>query len=177
MQDINVLKNSYLIIGGPHSKKSEVSSILSKELNLKLINLDREKYSYFDDFTDFDSSKYYKLIETKGELKALNYIHKYEMLHLNNVLDNLNFNAIIDFGNTYLIINDEKVLNKVKLFKNIILLVIDNDKINKLNDLDRKLYNNKILNDIATIKIKVENKTIDDIIKEIKNYISFKDIL
>ena len=62
MQDLNILKNSYLIIGGPNTKKSEISRELSKKLNLKLINLDREKYSYFEDFTEFDLNKYYNLI-------------------------------------------------------------------------------------------------------------------
>ena len=41
MQDLDILNNSYLIIGGPKSKKSEVARLLSKEL----------KYIY--DFTPF----------------------------------------------------------------------------------------------------------------------------
>ena len=84
MQDLEILTNSYLIIGGPKTKKSEVSLQLSKELGYKLINLDREKYAYFNDFTDYDSGKYYNLLENNIE-KAINYIHKYEMLHLKYV--------------------------------------------------------------------------------------------
>lgn len=173
MQDINILKNSYLIIGGPCSKKSEVSRKIAKLTNYKLINLDREKYSYFEDFTDFDSSKYYNLKE-KDEILSLKYIHKYEMKHLNYVLDNINSEVVIDFGNTYLIINDENILNKLKLFSNIILLENNNYKSN--NKLDKLLYKNKILS-IATIKININDDSVDDIVEKIENKIKFKDIL
>lgn len=173
MQDINILKNSYLIIGGPCSKKSEVSRKIAKLTNYKLINLDREKYSYFEDFTDFDSSKYYNLKE-KDEILSLKYIHKYEMKHLNYVLDNINSEVVIDFGNTYLIISDENILNKLKLFSNIILLENNNYKSN--NKLDKLLYKNKILS-IATIKININDDSVDDIVEKIENKIKFKDIL
>lgn len=173
MQDINILKNSYLIIGGPCSKKSEVSRKIAKLTNYKLINLDREKYSYFEDFTDFDSSKYYNLKE-KDEIFSLKYIHKYEMKHLNYVLDNISSEVVIDFGNTYLIINDENILNKLKLFSNIILLENNNYKSN--NKLDKLLYKNKILS-IATIKININDDSVDDIVEKIENKIKFKDIL
>lgn len=173
MQDINILKNSYLIIGGPCSKKSEVSRKIAKLTNYKLINLDREKYSYFEDFTDFDSSKYYNLKE-KDEMLSLKYIHKYEMKHLNYVLDNISSEVVIDFGNTYLIINDENILNKLKLFSNIILLENNNYKSN--NKLDKLLYKNKILS-IATIKININDDSADDIVEKIENKIKFKDIL
>ena len=173
MQDINILKNSYLIIGGPCSKKSEVSRKIAKLTNYKLINLDREKYSYFEDFTDFDSSKYYNLKE-KDEILSLKYIHKYEMKHLNYVLDNINSEVVIDFGNTYLVINDENILNKLKLFSNIILLENNNYKSN--NKLDKLLYKNKILS-IATIKININDDSVDDIVEKIENKIKFKDIL
>lgn len=173
MQDINILKNSYLIIGGPCSKKSEVSRKIAKLTNYKLINLDREKYSYFEDFTDFDSSKYYNLKE-KDEMLSLKYIHKYEMKHLNYVLDNISSEVVIDFGNTYLIINDENILNKLKLFSNIILLENNNYKSN--NMLDKLLYKNKILS-IATIKININDDSADDIVEKIENKIKFKDIL
>lgn len=173
MQDINILKNSYLIIGGPCSKKSEVSRKIAKLTNYKLINLDREKYSYFEDFTDFDSSKYYNLKE-KDEMLSLKYIHKYEMKHLNYVLDNISSEVVIDFGNTYLIINDESILNKLKLFSNIILLENNNYKSN--NKLDKLLYKNKILS-IATIKININDDSVDDIVEKIENKIKFKDIL
>lgn len=173
MQDINILKNSYLIIGGPCSKKSEVSRKIAKLTNYKLINLDREKYSYFEDFTDFDSSKYYSLKE-KDEILSLKYIHKYEMKHLNYVLDNISSEVVIDFGNTYLIINDENILNKLKLFSNIILLENNNYKSN--NKLDKLLYKNKILS-IATIKININDDSVDDIVEKIENKIKFKDIL
>lgn len=173
MQDINILKNSYLIIGGPCSKKSEVSRKIAKLTNYKLINLDREKYSYFEDFTDFDSSKYYNLKE-KDEILSLKYIHKYEMKHLNYVLDNISSEVVIDFGNTYLIINDENILNKLKLFSNIILLENNNYKSN--NKLDKLLYKNKILS-IATIKININDDSVDDIVEKIENKIKFKDIL
>ncbi len=173
MQDLDILNNSYLIIGGPNTKKSEVSRYLSKKYNLKLINLDREKHSFFDDFTDFDSEKYYKLIEKYGKIKALNYIHKYEMKHLNYVLDNIKDKVVIDFGNTYTLIDDINILNKIKLFNNIILLTTKN-----INDeFDRKLVNNKIINDIKKVSISVDNKSIESIIKEIENYKNYKDIL
>lgn len=173
MQDINILKNSYLIIGGPCSKKSEVSRKIAKLTNYKLINLDREKYSYFEDFTDFDSSKYYNLKE-KDEILSLKYIHKYEMKHLNYVLDNISSEVVIDFGNTYLIINDENILNKLKLFSNIILL--ENNNYKSDNKLDKLLYKNKILS-IATIKININDDSVDDIVEKIENKIKFKDIL
>ena len=173
MQDLNFYENSYLIVGAPKTKKSEISLLLKNELNYKLINLDREKHSYFNDFTDYDSSIYYNLLD-KNYIKALNYIHKYEMKHLNYVLDNINENVIIDFGNTYLIINDNNLLNKIKLYKNIVLLYKNNDN---LNEIEKKLKNNKILNDIFTIKICIDNKKNNDIIKEILNYKNFKDVL
>ena len=172
MQD---LINSYLIIGGPNTKKSEVSSLLAKTLKYKLINLDRDKYSYFNDFTDFDSEYYYNLMETKGELNAISYIHKYEMQHLNHVLDNISDNVVIDFGNTYLIIENNTILDKIKRFRNIILLKKDNIKTN--NILEKKLYRNKILDEIKTIEINIDNKEAKDIVKEIINYKKYKDIL
>ena len=176
MQDIEILNNSYLIIGAPNTKKSEVSRLLSKELNYKLINLDREKHAFFNDFTDYDFDIYQNLKEKKGEVSAINYIHKYEMKHLNYVLDNLNSNVIIDFGNTYTLINDEKILNKIKIFKNIVLLE-DKNNLNKNSDIKNKLYRNKVNYDIATIKINIKNKTIDAIVKEILNIKEFKDVL
>ena len=173
MQDLKIYENSYLIIGGPKTKKSEVSSVLSKELNYKLINLDREKHSYFNDFTDYDSSKYYNLLDSNFE-RAINYIHKYEMLHLNYILDNISEYVVIDFGNTYTLINDKDILNKIKLFKNIVLLSSDN---NELSDFEKKLTNNKILKEIRTIEINIDNKNTNNIIKEILNNKEFKEIL
>lgn len=173
MQDLEIYENSYLIIGGPKTKKSEVSIKLSKVLNYKLINLDREKYSYFDDFTDYDSSKYYNLLDSSFD-KAINYIHKYEMKHLNYVIDNISEYVVIDFGNTYTLINDKELLNKIKLFKNIVLLNSNN---NNLNDFEKKLTNNKILKEIRTIEVNIDNKNTNDIIKEILNYKEFKEIL
>jgi len=173
MQDLDIYNNSYLIIGAPNTMKSEISFLLKKELGFKLINLDREKYSYFNDFTDYESDMYYDLLENSFN-KALNYIHKYEMQHLNYILDNISENVIIDFGNTYLLIDDNEILNKLKLFKNIILLY-KNTK--ELNDIETKLKNNKVLDDIYTIKICIDNKNKSDIIKEILNFHTFKSIL
>lgn len=174
MQDIGIYNKSYLIIGGPNTKKSEVSRLLAKKLEYKLINLDREKYSFFNDFTDYDEEKYYKLIENKGKIKALNYIHKYEMKHLNYVIDNIDKNVVIDFGNTYLIIDDENIINKIKLFNNIVLLV---SKKEIVGELENKLNRNRLLSDLSTIKVNIDNKNIDDIVEEIINYKKFKDIL
>ena len=174
MQDLDILNNSYLIIGGPNNKKSEVSRILSKRLNIKLINLDREKHAYFNDFTDYDFKIYQEKEEKTGKSKALNYIHKYEMKHLKHILNNLKDIVVIDFGSTYTLIDEEELLNKLKLFKNIILL--KKDDIN-MNDFDRKLSNNKINKLLATTVINVDNKTVDNIVDEIINYKEFKDIL
>lgn len=174
MQDIEILNNSYLIIGAPNTKKSEVSRLLSKELNYKLINLDREKHAFFNDFTDYDFDIYQNLKEKKGINSAINYIHKYEMKHLNYVLDNLNSNVIIDFGNTYTLIDDKELLDKVKLFKNIVLL--ESDRTYK-NSFENKLNDNKINKLISTINISIVNKSVDDIITEIINHKEFKNIL
>lgn len=174
MQDLDICLNSYLIIGGPNTKKSEVSRYLSKKINYKLINLDREKYYYFNDFTDFDEEKYYKLIDVKGKMTALNYMHKYEMKHLNYILDNLNSYTVIDFGNTYLIIDDENIINKLKLFNNIVLLetnIVSDDELNS------KLNRNKLLNELSNIRVNVDDKSVDSIVDEIINYKKFKDIL
>lgn len=176
MQNLEIYNNSYLIIGGPKTKKSEVSLYLSKKLGYKLINLDREKHSYFNDFTDYDSSKYYSLLEKSTE-KAINYIHKYEMIHLNYVLDNITENVIIDFGNTYTLINDKNILDKLKLYKNIVLLNPDKKLMLNSDNISKKLYRNKIHIDLSTIEINIDNKNISDISKEILNYKRFKDIL
>ena len=173
MQDIDIYNNSYLIIGAPNTLKSEISLLLKKELGYKLINLDREKHAYFNDFTDYDSNIYYNLLE-KSYIKALNYIHKYEMQHLDDVLESIKENVIIDFGNTYLLIDSNNILSKIKLFKNIILLYKNN---NELNIIERKLKNNKILDDISTKKICIDNKNKDDIVKEILNLHKFKSLL
>ena len=176
MQDLEIYENSYLIIGGPKTNKSEVSIKLSKKLNYKLINLDREKHSYMGDFTDFDSSKYYNLLD-KGVEKAINYIHKYEMQHLSYVLDNIYSNVIIDFGNTYTLINNKELLNKIKLFKNIVLLIPNDELIKDSDEITKKLYNNKINKELATITINMSNKNVDEILVEILNYKKFKEIL
>ncbi len=175
MQDLSIFNESFLIIGGPNTNKSEVSRLLSKELNLKLLNLDREKHQYLNDFTDYDFDTYQKLKEC-NEVKALNYIHKYEMKHLEYVIDNIVDNVVIDFGNTYTLIDDKKMLNKIKMFKNIILLE-DEDNLNKDNSLKNKLYRNKVNYDIATIKIDIKNKNINMIVNEILNKKEFKDVL
>lgn len=177
MQDLEILNNSYLIIGGPHTKKSEVSMLLAKQLKYKLINLDREKHSYFDDFTDYDFKIYQLKLENNGREKALNYLHKYEMQHLKYVLENIEQNVVIDFGNTYTLIDEEELLNKIKLFKNIILLNPSDIQKEKMTDFDRKLSNNKINKSISTITINIDNKNAKDIVKEIINYKKFKDIL
>lgn len=174
MQDLEILNNSYLIIGAPKTKKSEVSFMLSKMLKYKLINLDREKYAFFDDFTDYDFNIYQNVKESNGEIKALNYIHKYEMKHLNYVINNIDKSVIIDFGNTYTLIDNEEILNKIKLFKNIILLESDNEIDNKF---DKKLSANKVNHLIATIKINIDNKSTEDIVKEILNNKEFKSVL
>ena len=176
MQDLKIYENSYLIIGGPNTKKSEVSLKLSKKLGYKLINLDRDKHSYFGDFTDFDSEKYYKLLDNDQE-KAINYIHKYEMLHLEYILNNINENIIIDFGNTYTLINDINILNKLKLFKNVVLLIPSDDIVNNYSVIDKKLYKNKINYELATIVIEIKNRASDLIVKDILNYKKFKEIL
>ena len=174
MQDIEILNNSYLIIGAPNTKKSEVSRLLSKEFNYKLINLDREKHAFFNDFTDYDFDIYQNLKEKKGEVSAINYIHKYEMKHLNYVLDNLSSVSVIDFGNTYTLIDDKELLDKVKLFKNIVLL--ESDRTYK-NSFENKLKDNKINKLISTINISIVNKSVNDIITEIINHKEFKNIL
>ena len=164
MQDLTILNDSYLIIGGPKSKKSEVARLLSKTLKYKLINLDREKYGYFDDFTEYDFNTYQNIKDKYGELKALNYIHKYEMKHLENILNNINDNVIIDFGNTYTIIDNKDILDKLKMFKNIILLesdILSND------EFYIKLKNNKINKILSTIKLNIDNKTTEEIVKKI----------
>ena len=176
MQDLEIYENSYLIIGGPKTKKSEVSKKLSEYLGYKLINLDREKHSYFNDFTDYDSSTYYNLLDKNIE-SAINYIHKYEMKHLEYILDNIKDNVVIDFGNTYTLINDNNILNKLKLYKNIVLLIQNDNIILNSNEIDKKLYKNRINKELSTIKINIENKDTDKIAKEIINYKKFKDIL
>jgi len=173
MQDIEYYNNSFLIIGAPNTMKSQISLILKNKLKYKLINLDREKHSYFNDFTDYDSSTYYSLLD-KSYNKALNYIHKYEMKHLDYVLNNINENVIIDFGNTYLLIDNIDIINKIKLFKNVVLLYNNYDS---LNEIDNKLKDNKILSNISTIKVNIDNKDTNDIIKEILNFNEFKNIL
>ena len=175
MQDLSIFNESFLIIGGPNTNKSEVSRLLAKALNLKLINLDRDKHQYLNDFTDYDFDTYQKL-KDNNELKALNYIHKYEMKHLECIIDNINENVVIDFGNTYTLIDDEKILNKIRMFKNIILLE-DEDNLNKDNSLKNKLYRNKVNYDIATMKINNKNKDSKRIVEDILKKYEFKDIL
>lgn len=175
MQDLSIFNESFLIIGGPNTNKSEVSRLLSKELNFKLINLDRDKHQYLNDFTDYDFAIYQKLKDS-SEIKALNYIHKYEMKHLEYVIDNIVENVVIDFGNTYTLINDKKIYNKIKMFKNIILLE-NKDYLNKNNDLKNKLYRNKVNYDILTMKINIKNKDSKKIVEDILNNKEFKDIL
>ena len=174
MQDLDIYNNSYLIIGAPNTKKSEVSMLLSKQLKYKLINLDREKISYFNDFTDYDFNMYQKIKEKYGNIKALNYIHKYEMKHLDYVLNNIEDNVVIDFGNTYTLINDSQILDKLKRFKNIILL---ESSIVSEDELYNKLKNNKINKILSTIKINIDNKTTEEIIKEILDYKEHKSVL
>jgi len=173
MQNLDIYNNSYLIIGAPKTRKSEVAIELKKQLKYKLINLDREKYSYFNDFTNYDENIYYNLLE-KSYNKALNYIHKYEMKHLNYVLENINENVVIDFGNTYLIIDDINTINNIKLYKNIVLLY---KNIDNLNEIEKKLKHNKILEKIKKIKIFFDNKNIENIVTEILRYNDFKNIL
>ena len=175
MQDLSIFNESFLIIGGPNTNKSEVSRLLAKALNLKLINLDRDKHQYLNDFTDYDFDTYQKL-KDNNELKALNYIHKYEMKHLECIIDNINENVVIDFGNTYTLIDDIKMLNKIKMFKNIILLE-NEDNLNKNNDLKNKLYRNKVNYDIATMKINIKNKDSKRIVEDILKKYEFKEIL
>ena len=96
------------------------------------------------------------------------------MKHLNYVIDNINNNVVIDFGNTYLIIDDENIINKIKLFNNIVLLV---SKKEIIGELENKLNRNRLLNDLSTIKVNIDNKNIENIVEEIINYKKFKDIL
>ena len=96
------------------------------------------------------------------------------MKHLNYVIDNISENVVIDFGNTYLIINDENLLNKIKLFNNIVLLETNN--ISK-DELVNKLNRNKLLNELSNIKINIDNKSVEDIVKEIINYKEFSSLL
>lgn len=173
MQDLTILNDSYLIIGGPKSKKSDVARLLSKTLKYKLINLGREKYGYFDDFTDYDFKTYQNIKDKYGELKALNYIHKYEMKHLNYVLENIDKNVVIDFGSTYTLLDDEVLLNKIKMFKNIVLL----ESSKELDKFDNKLRNNKINKMIATITINTDKKDEESIVQEILNFKEFKSML
>jgi len=176
MQDLDILNNSFLIIGGPNTKKSEVARNLAKYFDYKLINLDREKHAYFNDFTDFDYDKYLEIKE-KDEIKALNYIHKYEMNHLKYILDNIKENVVIDFGNTYTLIDNKNILENIKLFKNIILLELDEIEKDRTSLFEKKLYNNKVNKMIATTIINIEHKKANDVMKEIINNKEYKDIL
>jgi len=177
MQDLDVFNSSYLIIGGPKTKKSEVSRILAKRLGYKLINLDRDKHSYFDDFTDYDFKIYQDKLEKYGRDKAINYIHRYEMKHLSYVLENISNNVVVDFGNTYTLIDDEILLDKIKLFKNIVLLNVSEDVKERMTEFDRKLCNNRVNKMICTFCINIDDKSINEIVNEIINNKEFRDIL
>ena len=62
------------------------------------------------------------------------------------------------------------------MFKNIILLE-DEDNLNKDNSLKNKLYRNKVNYDIATMKVNIKNKDSKRIVKDILKKYEFKDIL
>ena len=65
MQDLRIFNESFLIVGGPNTNKSEVSRLLSKELGFKLINLDRDKHQYLNDFTEYDFSIYQTVVDMR----------------------------------------------------------------------------------------------------------------
>ena len=89
-------------------------------------------------------------------------------------IDNIDTNVIIDFGNTYLIIDDINIINKLKLFNNIVLLKTNNVS---NDELVNKLNRNKLLNDLSNIKINIDNKSVEDIVKELLNYKEFNSLL
>ena len=144
MQDLNIYKDSIILLGS--SIKNEIALELKKILNMKLINLDRDKHSFFDDFTDYDFDTYQSLKE-KNEQKSLSYIKKYDMQYLKYVFDNIKENVIINFSINEEI-DDEILLNNIKLFNNIIYLKDD-----------------------------IRNISKEDIMDEIINIVKFKDIL
>lgn len=157
MQDLNIYKDSIILLGS--SIKNEIALELKNILNMKLINLDRDKHSFFDDFTDYDFDTYQSLKE-KNEQKSLLYIKKYDMQYLKYVFDNIKENVIINFSINEEI-DDEILLNNIKLFNNIIYLKDNNNLKNS--------FGNKIID--------IRNLSKEDIMDEIINIVKFKDIL
>jgi len=87
------------------------------------------------------------------------------------------FSQLIDFGNTYTLIDNKNILENIKLFKNIILLELDEIEKDRTSLFEKKLYNNKVNKMIATTIINIEHKKANDVMKEIINNKEYKDIL
>ena len=177
--DQDILDKSIIIIGPMGAGKSSVGYLLSKRLSIPRISLDdRKGLSYlYEQQKNFDNLK------------------EFEFFLTGTVLTNLSEPHVIDFGAGHSVYENKIMFNKMKQlisrFSNVILLMPCEDKeeslaiMNKRKGIEkgsrREFSNKHFINipcnyELSTITEYTKDKTVEEIVDEIIEKISSKDL-
>ena len=174
-----IYNKSIILIGGMAIGKSTIAKELSKKTGMKYISTDAYKDRILEANPDYSFEKQLKIREKYGFKGEKEFLLPYLLESFKQLLDNLKEPSIIDVGALSTFIIDEELRNKLSNYKQIINLYSENiDEILKRRNIDKnselgiiyqESHNNLINEDISTKSINIDNKNIEEIIKEITN--------
>lgn len=173
----NVFYESIILIGGMAIGKSTIAQHLSKITNMKVISTGAVRCEVLENIPGYNFEKQLQIRKEKGFKGEMEYLIPYSNIAISETIDKLNTPSIIDIGAFFPNQLNNELIEKIKLFKKIILLYSNNNneilkrrKIDSNSELG-KIYiqtlDNSLYESIATKMINVDNMSIDDIINEI----------
>lgn len=175
----DIYENSILLIGGMAIGKSTISEMLAKQLNMNIISSDAKKDELLLSLPNYSFEKQLQIRKQYGFNAEVNYLLPYLHLTLNNILDFITTPSIIDIGALNTIGLDTTSINKLKKYKNIILLkskhldnILKRRKIMSNSDLEKiyiETHQNPENELLSTYVIYVDNKSSEEIVNEIVN--------
>lgn len=173
----NIYDDSILLIGGMSIGKSTISKLLSEKTNMKVISTDAVRSNLLNTISNYSFEKQLEIRKEKGYKGEMEYLIPYTNKTLNKVIDELSDPSIIDIGAFFKNQLTDNLIEKIKQFKNIVLLYSDNnEEILKRRNIDPKseigqIYletlNNNVLEELCTRKINVDNQSPEEIVNEI----------
>lgn len=175
----DIYEKSILLIGGMAIGKSTISELLGKELNMNTISIDAEKDKLWSTIPNYSLEKQLEIRKQYGFDAEVKFLLPYLHMTLNNILEYLTTPSIIDIGALNTVGLNDISINKIKQFKNIILLkskdlksILKRRNIEQNNDLERiyiETHQNPENRQLSTQIIYANNKTPEEIVNEIIN--------
>lgn len=180
----DIYEKSILLIGGMAIGKSTISELLANQLNMNIISSDAKKDELLISLPNYSFEKQLQIRRQYGFNAEVNYLLPYLHLTLNNILDFLNTPSIIDIGALNTIGLNKTSIDKLRKYKNIILLksndldsILKRRKITSNSDLEKiyiETHQNPENEHLSTQIIYVDNKSLEEIVNEIVNKLSYK---